>query len=37
MMAGVCKMVGAAEGLGGTGKMARGDGASGVMLVGSGI
>ena len=34
---GGCEVVGAAEGLGGTSKMVRGDWASGVMPVGCGV
>ena len=34
---GICEVVEAAEGLGGTSEMARGDQVSGVILVGSGI
>ena len=37
MMVCVCEVVGAAEGLGGTGETARGDWVSGVTLVGSSI
>ena len=37
MMVGMCEVVWAAEGLGGTSRMARGNWASEVMQVGSGI